>query len=1514
MNHFLKGIISICLFAFINNSFAQDLKKFSREPQRFAEEVNLIFNQDRNADKKQKEEASLIFNNFWNNRSLEAKNETIIIDIADFMLKNKMKPFPDYLLYFNTLINITASNQTEKSIDNWLLILQKVVKNKSQKGFTSFLEKSNDLVTSNCIYKSNAVMWKTSNGDYSFSYDTVPCVVFVATDLICYANKDSSIIFETKGTYYPLSDEWIGKGGKVNWERAGFDEKDVYALIKKYKVSLKFSKYTADSVTFYDRLYFDKPLFGILSEKVMADVQEDRASYPRFQSYDKHLKMKNIFKDIDYEGGFALHGVKVLGTGDEKNKAKIVFNREGKRFIVTAAKSYTIRKDRLASDNSSVTIYWEGDSVYHPGLQMKYIDEKKELSMLRQGDGLTQSPYFDTYHKIDMYVEALYWKLDEPKIELTMIKGPNASGNALFESSNFFSENRFDMLQGIDEINPVFRVWNYIRKTKGREFTLNEFVNYVKLPYEQVKIMLLNLSNLGFLTYDIDYDKIFIKDRLFQFINAKNKKTDYDIIQFNSVISADNNATLSLLSFDLKLRGVAQVFLSSAQKVFIYPDNQELILKKNRDFVFSGRIHAGMFDFFAKICSFDYDRFKLNLTTIDSLSFKVKGPTDNNGYTPLIKVRNVLQDLTGDLFIDNPNNKSGTKAYPEFPIFNSKKDSYVYYDKKSIEKGAYKRDKFYFHVKPFVIDSLDDFTTENMQFNGYLASAGIFPDIEQPLKVMDDYSLGLHNTTSLSGYPAYGGKGTFINDIHLNNNGLRGNGTLKYLTSTTLSNDFIFYPDSMNTLAQSFVVQDQGGYVQYPDVVSENVKIHWIPYQDLMIATKTKDPFAMYSNQAKLSGPLFLTPTMLTGTGVMDFKDAIMDSKLFKFKQKQYDCDTANFKLKTYALNDFALTTQNYQAHIDFEKRIGEFKSNGGGSIVCFPVNQYICYMDEFEWNMDKEEIALQNKNMLKDNDALKNMSIQELADVELHGSEFISIHPAQDSIRFYSSKAKFNLRENIIRAEDVKVIKIADAAIFPKDGLVTIYKKAQIETLKNSIILANTTTKYHEIFNSTIDIFSSNKYNATGNYNYIDENNKKQVIYFDKISVDTTLQTYAIGNINDLANFTLSPYYDYTGNVNLTANDEFLHFNGAFRIKHNCDSIIPLQWVKFKSFINPKDIYIPIEKNLKDINNLKMFSGIMYSNSNKIYPAFLKRKNFYSDSALVSSYGYIYYDKDTDEYRISSMEKLKQNDLSGDYISFKRKNCSVYGEGKIGLGASFGQLKMENYGKVYNFPIIDSTSIETVMALDFFMNDDAMKTFSETLEGFSGLEAIDISEDNYYKALSYFIGAQDADKLMADVGLYGYFKKFPSELIHTIYLTNVIFKWDNNLKSYVSDGLIGIGSIYKTQINKYVFGRLEIVKKRGGDVLNMYFEIDADEWYFFSYNKNLMQAISSNALFNKAILETKTDKRELKTKSGQSPYRYIISTERKKKDFLKKFGIKEEEDDSEDDENPKKKKNKEDE
>jgi len=137
---------------------------------------------------------------------------------------------------------------------------------------------------------------------------------------------------------------------------------------------------------------------------------------------------------------------------------------------------------------------------------------------------------------------------------------------------------------------------------------------------------------------------------------------------------------------------------------------------------------------------------------------------------------------------------------------------------------------------------------------------------------------------------------------------------------------------------------------------------------------------------------------------------------------------------------------------------------------------------------------------------------------------------------------------------------------------------------------------------------------------------------------------------------------------------------------------------------------------------------------------------------------------------------------------------------------------------------------------------------------------------------------------------LYGEFKKLPDSFKKALVFNDLKMKWNNNSKSYQSFSKIGISNIYNKPINKYVDGKVELIKKRSGDILTIYLEINPNNWFFFTYTRGVMQAISSDIDFNAAITETKPDKRKAKAEKGQEPYQFMYSTDRKKKDFLREF------------------------
>jgi hypothetical protein len=88
--------------------------------------------------------------------------------------------------------------------------------------------------------------------------------------------------------------------------------------------------------------------------------------------------------------------------------------------------------------------------------------------------------------------------------------------------------------------------------------------------------------------------------------------------------------------------------------------------------------------------------------------------------------------------------------------------------------------------------------------------------------------------------------------------------------------------------------------------------------------------------------------------------------------------------------------------------------------------------------------------------------------------------------------------------------------------------------------------------------------------------------------------------------------------------------------------------------------------------------------------------------------------------------------------------------------------------------------------------------------------------------------------------------------------------------------------------VNRTVGGYVEIGKRRTGDILNIYLELNPLEWYYFSYSNGIMQAISSNNEFNSIIASIKENKRT--TGSDQQGYQFIISTPQARQAFMRKM------------------------
>ena len=149
-----------------------------------------------------------------------------------------------------------------------------------------------------------------------------------------------------------------------------------------------------------------------------------------------------------------MQGAKLVGQGSQETPAVLDFyRRDTLRFKATSL-FFIFRPEKIKGIDAGATIYLEKDSIYHSDLQFTYTTKNSEVSLMRSENYSAQSPFMDSYHKIDMNFEQLVWRIDDPIVLLTTTPG-SSLGKALFESENFFNYKEFTDLQYYDESPPA---------------------------------------------------------------------------------------------------------------------------------------------------------------------------------------------------------------------------------------------------------------------------------------------------------------------------------------------------------------------------------------------------------------------------------------------------------------------------------------------------------------------------------------------------------------------------------------------------------------------------------------------------------------------------------------------------------------------------------------------------------------------------------------------------------------------------------------------------------------------------------------------------------------------------------------------------------------------------------------------------------------------------------------------------------------------------------------------------
>jgi hypothetical protein len=314
----------------------------------------------------------------------------------------------------------------------------------------------------------------------------------------------------------------------------------------------------------------------------------------------------------------------VKGTGDKFAPAKIMLYRNDTLYLKIISKEFMFSKTGLNSQETSMTLFLDKDSIFHSNLGFSYFASTRQVNLFRTNNPISKSPYFNSFHNLDMYFEYMTWNMDESKITMSRSRGA-AMGQALFESVSFFNTEDFYKLMGLDEYHPLNQILKFSEWFYAETFPVPEFARWLNKPPEVVTGLCMDLANKGFLFYDRSNNEVTIKQKTRDYLNSFAKRIDYDILSIYSSTKAPmDNAVLDLKNFNLTVNGVNGVFLSDSQRVAIFPYNRQLVLEKNRSFHFDGVVEAGLFTVYGKNFTFSYDTFKIRLQKIDSIRIAVE--------------------------------------------------------------------------------------------------------------------------------------------------------------------------------------------------------------------------------------------------------------------------------------------------------------------------------------------------------------------------------------------------------------------------------------------------------------------------------------------------------------------------------------------------------------------------------------------------------------------------------------------------------------------------------------------------------------------------------------------------------------------------------------------------------------------------------------------------------------------------------------------------------------------------
>lgn len=1460
----------------------QRLERFSEDHKEFMRQLEEYMTASK---RKVLEETYQEFEAVFNSGLFTEDQVKQILKTGNRMLDERMTAGPYFQSYLHALSQIGNTSDPQQLFSDWHAVLDGLLGSmdkRTKNDFNQFVDFSAQFFKNRALRyaERGGTSWFAMTDQFKFAFEEEePVVQFENLDLMALRFSDSIYIRQTAGYFEPIARMWHGKGGKVDWSRHGLGN-EVYAELGDYEFEVVKSIYRVASAKMHYPAYFgNRIVAGQFSDKLVPSSSATESSFPRFESTER-LEVKQIGEGITYEGGFRLHGTTMYGFGTKASPATIgIVDKDSRVSFRGAAELFTIRREeKIAGQSVEGALYFGQDSIYHPSVDIIYYVDRREMELTRGERASDRNPFYSSLHSINLSADNMTAYLEGDSIAIGREKVSfQHKDNVVFESLDFFTDKDYQQLQSISTVNPI-AILKIMHDEQGRRFLPTQEVAQRLNPrysIENIKSLLYDMVARGFINYEPDEEMVEIKDKVFLYADAHRDLIDYDRLRIESEVDS-TNAVINLKDNSIDIRGVDFIELSPKQKVAIKPLGQRLEMKENRDMDFEGKVFAGLTQLEGKDFHFEYEPFQFRLDSIRYFDLFVPTGKVSDGQPEALSIGSRIEHATGVLLIDAPSNKSGKDDIPLFPSLQTKDYSFVFYNYKSAQNGAYKRDSFYFRLDPFSFNHLDFYTREDVQFEGQLFSADIFPPFEETVSLQEDESLGfIHETEGEEGYPAYLEKGDFKGELSLSNSGLLGKGEVTYLGAAINSEDIIWMPKQMLASAERFDLEENREEgLEVPKVSGIDVSIDWRPYQDSMYITTKQEAFAMFqADDHTLKGTLILTPGGLKGDGELDWEKAKMKSDLFAFGAFSSKADTTEVDIKTQDLEDVALSTDDVQSDVDFDEQLATFKANKEYLETKLPAIQYKTSMNEFTWDMTDESITFES-------------------DPNKPG-RFVSTHPDKDSLKFDGADAFYDLKTDELKVSGVPYMIAADAFIYPDSNYLEIGRDGEIATLENAKIVADTLNEYHVINRATVNVKGRRYYSGSGFYEY-DVADKEQEIEFEDIVgmpigkgrySERRVATRGVGTLTEDEEFYIDQRIQFQGEISLQSENRNLDFDGFARLASN--RLPRRDWFRVQSQADKNDLAITFDEP-KNIDGEPLATGFYLNKETaELYPRIMLPLFSRKDRGILPVKGLLKLNRNKDYFVFGDSSRVvNTTNLKGNILTYWNQSGKIEGKGKFNLGSGLNYVSIDATGVVNSrfeeivdnedLIISDTASLipnpaqQDPMAMEVqrydidaqFMSgvqlivpDKLMKIMQNDIlaESYNAKPVVYLTDLGFFReALVNLLPAgKELNEALSSLG-NGVLSISKKVNPYTFLFAKLPMKWDAEYQSFVSkETEIPIVSINSEPLNKRLEAYVEYkMPTNEDDRLYIYVKSPTGLFYFFGFKQGIMSITSNNPTF----------------------------------------------------------------